>query len=144
MKLTLASAVTFTKKSSAVLIFLAALGALLTLAFTLWGPMDGGTFNFFDAEYDAVALAETGFIEWMALFVGVTLAYLFAGIVMLAALAFAAFVCAAALLFTAGVLVFTAIIVLSPVVAVVGLGWLAVYALRRHRERATERASVVA
>jgi hypothetical protein len=135
MKLTFASAATFAKKSSAILIVLAALGALFTLAFTLWGPLDGGTFNFFDAEYDAQSLAATGFIEWMVLFVGVTFAYVFAGIVTIAALGFAAFVCAAALLFTAGVLVFAAIIVLSPVIAVVGLGWLAVYGLRRHRER---------
>jgi hypothetical protein len=143
MKLTLASAATFTKKSSAILIVLAALGALCTLAFTLWGPLDGGTFNFFDAEYDAQSLAATGFIEWMALFVGVTFAYMFAGIVTIAALGFAAFVCAAALLFTAGALVLTATIVLSPIIAVVGLGWLAVYGVRRHRERNAVNASAV-
>ena len=122
----------FIKTSALALIVLAAVGALLTLAFALWAPVEGFTVNFFDTEYDAQTLAAVGFSEWMALFLGTTVAYIVAALAGTFALAFGGSVVVLTLLFVALGLVLGALALLSPILAVVGLVWLGVWAVRRY------------
>jgi hypothetical protein len=124
-----------TQTTGIALLILAALGALLTLAFGLWAPISGFTVNFFDAEYDAQALAATGFIEWMALFFGTSIAYFLAAIVAFAALIFAGSVVTLTLLFVALSLIVGALALISPILIVAGLVWLCVWAVRRYSNR---------
>ncbi len=124
-----------TKTSALALLILAAVGALATLAFALWAPVTGFTVNFFDAEYDAQALAATGFIEWMALFLGTAIAYFIAAIVGFGAILFAGSVVALSLLFVAFALVAGALALISPILIVAGLVWFGVWAVRRYTGR---------
>ncbi len=124
-----------TKKSAFALTILATVGALLTLAFALWAPISGFTLNFFDAEYDAHALVETGFFEWMALFLGTSIAYFFGALVVLFALAFGGSVLVLTLLFVALSLVLGALALVSPILVVAGLVWLGMWAVRRIARR---------
>jgi hypothetical protein len=113
------------------LLIISGIGALLTLAFGLWPPVTGFTVNFFDAEYDAQALAVTGFFEWMALFFGTAIAYFIAIIVGFAAIVFAGSVVALTLLFVALSLIAGALALISPILIVAGLVWFCVWAVRR-------------
>jgi hypothetical protein len=78
----------FTNFSVQALVVFAALASLITLAAALWLPLPNATLSFFDVEYDAQTLAATGFIEWMLLFLGTAVVYMFATLGALFALAF--------------------------------------------------------
>jgi hypothetical protein len=123
------------KTTAIALLIVSGICALLTLAFGLWAPVTGFTVNFFDAEYDAQALATTGFFEWMALFFGTAIAYFLAAIVGFAAIVFAGSVVALSLVFVALSLVAGALALISPILIVAGLVWLCVWAVRRFSNR---------